>query len=98
MSRRRKVEAPILSASGAHILTPGEVEVTDGALERRTDPWLAVAIVRVIGRAGDVGVSERELVELAEAEIARMSLGRLMAEGKLTESWNGSDFVYREVR
>lgn len=96
MTKRRparfKVEPPILSASGAHIFTAKEGEIASGA----SDPWLAVAIVRVVGRTGDEGIKERDLVDLAEAEVLRMSIGRLMAEGRLTESWNGSDFEYRE--
>ena len=100
MSKRKparlKVEPPIMSASGAHILTDGEGDIATAELNRGADPWLAVALLRVIGRAGDDGVDERALIDLAESEVVRMSLGRLMAEGKLIESWNGSDFEYRE--
>ena len=91
-----RIEPAVLSASGAHILTPREGKIANDTLSRGDDPWLAVALLRVIGGAGDDGVDERDLIALAEAEVVRMSLGRLMAEGKLIESWNGSDFEYRE--
>jgi len=98
MSRRRKLEPPVISASGAHILTDQEGKIADDALNSGSDPWLSVALVRVVGRAGDQGVAEDDLFDLAHAEVIRMSMGRLMAEGRLTESWNGSDFTYREQR